>query len=84
MTTRFIAMFRSMEIKLFIVLMLALSSFGSAFAQVAITVDTDEIFTSANSWITVFTPIVAIGVGISIALAILTFIGKQIIQAFKG
>lgn len=57
-----------------------------AFAQtpVPITVDTNEIFTQTNNWIDVFTPIVAIGVGIAIALAILTFIGNQILKAFRG
>lgn len=57
-----------------------------AFAQtpVPIVVDTNAIFTQANSWITVFAPILAIGIGISIALAILTFIGQQILKAFKG
>ena len=54
------------------------------FAQtpVAITVDTNEIFTQTNNWIDVFLPIVAIGAGISIAIAILTFIVKQIVAAF--
>jgi hypothetical protein len=57
-----------------------------AFAQtpVPIEVDTNAIFTSANTWIEVFAPIMAIGIGISIALAILTFIGAQIIKAFSG
>jgi hypothetical protein len=54
------------------------------FAQtpVPITVDTNEIFTQTNNWIDVFLPIVAIGAGISIAIAILTFIVKQIVAAF--
>lgn len=57
-----------------------------AFAQtpVPIVVDTNQIFTQTNNWIVVFAPIVAIGVGISIALAILTFIGNQILKAFRG
>ena len=59
---------------------------GSAMAQtpVPIIVDTNAIFTQTNNWIDVFTPIIAIGVGISIALAILTFIGNQILKAFRG
>jgi hypothetical protein len=57
-----------------------------AFAQtpVPIVVNTNDIFTQTNSWITVFSPILAIGIGISIALAILTFIGAQILKAFRG
>lgn len=56
----------------------------TAFAQtpVPLVVPTNDIFISVNQWLGVFAPIVAIGVGIAIALAILTFIGKQILQAF--
>jgi hypothetical protein len=56
-----------------------------AFAQepVTLTVPTDQIFEEANNWIVTFAPIVAIGIGISIALAILTFIGSQIVAAFR-
>ena len=59
---------------------------GSAMAQtpVPIVVDTNAIFTQTNNWIEVFAPIVAIGIGIAIALAILTFIGNQILKAFRG
>jgi hypothetical protein len=66
-----------------VVMVLAITAL-QAFAQVAIVVDTDTIFTEANTWIAVFTPIVAIGIGIAIALAILKFIGAQIVSAFKG
>lgn len=47
-----------------------------------LTVPTNEFFTSTNSWIQTFAPILAIGVGIAVALAILRFIGKQIVDAF--
>lgn len=55
-----------------------------SFAQtaVALVVPTNEIFTQTNSWLQTFAPVVAIGVGIAVALAILRFIGKQIIDAF--
>jgi hypothetical protein len=79
-------MLEVMRSKFFITLMIvviALVNALSVFAQVAITIDTDVIFTEANTWITVFTPIVAIGIGIAIALAILRFIGKQIVSAFN-
>jgi len=55
----------------------------SAFAQVQLEVDPDPIFLEANGWIVVFTPIVAIGIGISIALAVLTFVGNKIVDAFR-
>ena len=47
-----------------------------------ITVPTNEFFTSTNSWISTFAPILAIGIGIAVALGILRFIGKQIVDAF--
>ena len=55
-----------------------------AQTPVPIVIDTNEIFTQTNIWIDVFIPIMAIGIGIAVALAILTFIGNQILRAFKG
>ena len=78
---------RRLHIMLFAVMLaLLLAPVAPTFAQspVPIVVDTNAIFTSANTWIEVFSPIMAIGIGISIALAILTFIGYQIIKAFQG
>lgn len=49
---------------------------------VTLSVPTNQFFTSANGWITQFAPVLAIGVGIAVALAILRFIGKQIVDAF--
>lgn len=68
--------------KYIFVMALVLSIGAMSFAQTAISVDTDAIFAEVNNWIVVFLPIVAIGIGISVALAILTFIGKQIVNAF--
>jgi cadmium resistance protein CadD (predicted permease) len=67
-----------------IVAVFALSVPVFAQTPVPIEVDTNQIFSSVNSWIVTFVPIVAIGLGISIALAILTFIGKEILHAFQG
>jgi hypothetical protein len=53
-------------------------------AQVTLSIPTDDIFTSINSWIVTFVPVVAIGIGISAALAILMFVGNVIVKAFKG
>ena len=63
-------------------IMLAMNMPAFAQTPVPITVDTNEIFTQTNNWIDVFLPIVAIGAGISIAIAILTFIVRQIVSAF--
>ncbi len=73
--------------RILLVMCLMMMVAGSALAQsstpVPIVVDTNPIFQQANNWIEIFGPIIAIGVGISIAIAILTFIGNQIIKAFK-
>jgi hypothetical protein len=71
---------------LFIVLAVLALLAVPAFAQtpVPLEIDTNQLFSSTNTWIAVFLPIMAIGIGISIALALLTFIGQRIIAAFKG
>lgn len=56
----------------------------SVQAQVTLDIPTDDIFTSINSWIVTFVPVVAIGIGIAAALAILGFVGNEIIKAFRG
>lgn len=54
------------------------------FASVQIQIDTDVLFTSVNDWIATFIGPLSIGIGIAIALALITFIGAQIIGAFRG
>ena len=55
-----------------------------SFAQVTLTIPTDDIFTAINSWIVTFAPIVAIGIGISAAIAILGYVGAMIVSAFRS
>lgn len=50
---------------------------------VAIEIPTDVIFTETNNWIVTFAPIAAIGIGITVALAVLGYIGKIIKGAFQ-
>ncbi|MCU0463213.1 MAG: hypothetical protein MUF38_01445 [Anaerolineae bacterium] len=77
---------KSNVFKVYIVALFIMSMSAVAFAQtpVPIIVDTNQIFTSTNNWITTFIPIMSIGLGIGIALAILTFIGREILKAFRG
>lgn len=42
----------------------------------------DTLMTSTNTWLATFAPIAAIGIGITLALAVLGYIGKMIISAF--
>jgi hypothetical protein len=66
----------------------ALLAAGPALAQdptnVPLEIPTNVIFTETNSWIETFAPIAAIGIGITIALAVLGYLGKMIAGAFKG
>ena len=75
---------RSPAMRYFMLAAVVLALAVPTFAQtpVPIVVDTNQIFTQTNTWIAVFAPILAIGIGISIALALLTFIGQQIVKAF--
>jgi hypothetical protein len=58
---------------------------GAANAQtpVPLNIPVNQIFTETNSWMATFAPIAAIGIGISIALAILGYLGKMIRSAFN-
>lgn len=59
---------------------------GVTFAQTdtpTITIPTDVIFSETNNWIETFAPISAIGIGITVAVAVLGYLGKTIAGAFK-
>jgi hypothetical protein len=70
------------------VLLLLLAMAGSVQAQTAtpvvITIDTNVIFSSANSWIENFISIFAISIGVALAIAVLTFLYYQLSRAFGG
>jgi len=51
---------------------------------VPLDIPTDVIFTETNNWIATFAPIAAIGIGITIALAVLAYLGKMIASAFRS
>lgn len=74
------------SVKLLVVMSVMAMMTAVSFAQTAvpIEIDTNALFTSANTWIASFLPIFAISIGIGIALAILSFIGARIVAAFKG
>jgi hypothetical protein len=52
-------------------------------ASTAISIDTDVLFGSVNTWISTFLPIFAIGLGIAIALAIISIVGDSILQGLR-
>lgn len=49
----------------------------------SIDIPTDVIFSETNVWIDVFAPIAAISIGITIALAVLGYLGSTIASSFK-
>lgn len=51
---------------------------------VPLDIPTDVIFTETNNWIATFAPIAAIGIGITIAIAVLAYLGKMIASAFRS
>lgn len=68
-----------------VLLTLAFALPRAAFAQtpVPLEIPTNVIFTETNNWLQTFAPIAAIGIGITLALAVLGYIGKLIISAFR-
>lgn len=64
------------------VLVLSVVALGQT--PVPIVIDTNEIINQSNSWIETFTPILSIGFGISIALALITLVGTAIVMAIRG
>jgi hypothetical protein len=52
-------------------------------ASTAISIDTDVLFGSVNTWISTFLPIFAIGLGIAISLAIIAIVGDSILQGLR-
>ena len=71
---------------LFFALAVMLVAAAPALAQtpVPITIDTNALMTQVNTWTTTLDDVVFLGVAIAIAIAILTFIGNQILKAFRG
>lgn len=55
----------------------------ASHASVAITIDTDVLFGSVNTWISTFLPIFAIGLGIAIAIGIISIVGDSILQGLR-
>jgi hypothetical protein len=53
------------------------------YASTAISIDTDTLFSSVNDWINVFLPIAAIGLGIAIALAVISYVGDAVLHGFS-
>ncbi len=51
---------------------------------VPLVIPTNQIFSETNNWLVTFAPIASIGIGISIALAVLGYLGSMIKSAFKA
>lgn len=77
---------RSVTVLAVFVAMLALGVVAAAAQStpVPLEIPTGVIFSETNNWLETFAPIAAIGIGITIALAVLGYLGKMIVSAFKG
>jgi hypothetical protein len=62
----------------------ALPTLAQESTAVPLEIPTGVIFSETNNWLETFAPIAAIGIGITIALAVLGYLGKMIVSAFKG
>lgn len=77
---------RSATILAVLAAMLVVGVIGAAAQStpVPLEIPTGVIFSETNNWLETFAPIAAIGIGITIALAVLGYLGKMIVSAFKG
>lgn len=68
------------------VMAMMLAAAVPSFAQtpVPLNIPVNTIFSETNNWMQTFAPIAAIGIGITVALAVLGYLGKMISGAFKG
>jgi hypothetical protein len=69
---------------LLVLLVSALSVFAQDPTPVPITIDTNSLLTQINTWTGSLDDVVFLGVAIAIAIALLTFIGAQVLKAFKS
>jgi hypothetical protein len=81
--TRFSRRLAVLSLTVFVLLVSAVVSFAQA-TPVPITIDTNSLLTQVNTWTASLDDVVFLGVAIAIAIALLTFIGAQILKAFRG
>jgi hypothetical protein len=77
---------RSFTVFAVLIAMLAIGVVSAAAQStpVPLEIPTGVIFSETNNWLTTFAPIAAIGIGITIALAVLGYLGKMIVSAFRS
>jgi hypothetical protein len=73
---------RALIIMLLIVFLLVVNA--SSFAQSSISFDPASLINQINVWVPVFLPILGIGLGITIAIALIEKVGSSILKAFKS
>ena len=73
---------RRLIVTVVLALLLSLSVMPS-FAQ-SIDFDATVLISQVNVWITIFLPILSIGMGISIAIALVEKVGSSILNAFRS
>lgn len=74
---------------LFVVVMFVLvigiiPAFAQTPTMVPLEIPVNVVLSSTNTWMNTFAPILAIGTGIAIAIAVLTLFGDKIIAGLRG
>lgn len=73
---------------IFALLVVPALSVSAQTATLAVNLDingaVNSMFTSTNTFMPVFAPIIGIGIGASIAIALLTFLGATLLKAFRN
>jgi hypothetical protein len=73
---------RRLIVTLLLSLLLSIA-IAPSFAQ-SIDFDASVLITQVNTWIVIFLPILSIGMGISIAIALVEKVGNSILKAFRS
>ena len=73
---------RKYRFPLAVMLALMLTVPNAAFASGTLDIDLTPLFDQINYWVTQLFPILSIGVGIAIAIALIGFVGNSIKKAF--
>jgi hypothetical protein len=75
---------KNLALKFLIFFVLVALPSAASFAQSTIDFDSGALITQINTWIPVFLPILAIGLGIAVAIALIERVGSSILKGIRG
>ncbi|MDX2137937.1 MAG: hypothetical protein SF123_07555 [Chloroflexota bacterium] len=71
-------------IAIFVMALAVAPAFAQGATPVPLNLPINDIMSSTNTWLSALAPVVTPGFAIGIAIAILGFLGAQLLKAFKG